>query len=180
MLMAGVAPVEGTSIIAREMRDTLLREGWSAQELDAAAAFLYDPGISVLEMAKVAVETGYVTAMHDPTEGGVATGLAEIAIAAGCGHGNRPGRNADSGLSLRLCRHFGLDPLGVIASGALLATTEPEVCGGTSRSNGTPEAGPAAIIGRITDDSELTAIAQWETCKSSRALLSMKLPNCGG
>ena len=64
--------------------------------------------------------------MHDPTEGGVATGLLELALAA------RVGLEIDldaipvSPLGRDLCAVFGLDPLGVIASGALLATAAPE------------------------------------------------------
>jgi hydrogenase expression/formation protein HypE len=48
-----------------------------------------------------------------------------------------------------LCRHYGLDPLGFIASGSLLIMVEPADGGKIARS--LEEAGvPAAIIGRIT------------------------------
>lgn len=126
ILLAGVVPVEGVSIIAREKRPTLLERGWSAAELETAAAFLYRPGISVLAPARVAARAGLVTAMHDPTEGGVATGLLELALAADVGLEVNLDTIQVPVLSQRLCGEFGLDPLGTIASGALLATARPE------------------------------------------------------
>ncbi len=125
MLMAGVAPVEGTSIIARERRDELLSAGWTDGDIARAANFLYEPGLSVLEPARLAATLGLVTAMHDPTEGGILTGIAEIAAASGTGVEVDLDAIRVPGLSARLCAHFSLDPLGVIASGALLATADP-------------------------------------------------------
>ncbi|RIK43064.1 MAG: hypothetical protein DCC55_06660 [Chloroflexi bacterium] len=122
VLLAGAAAVEGTSIIAREMRNQLLARGWPAATLDEAANYLYQPGISVLRPALAAAEQGLVTAMHDPTEGGIATGLLELAIAASVGLRIDLDAIPVSGLTARLCREFGLDPLGTIGSGALIAT----------------------------------------------------------
>ncbi len=68
-----------------QRRAVLLQQGWPAEELDRAAQFLFDPGISVLAPAHAATRTGLVTAMHDPTEGGVASGLVEMALAADAG-----------------------------------------------------------------------------------------------
>ncbi|MCB0043968.1 MAG: hypothetical protein KDD92_00875 [Caldilineaceae bacterium] len=126
VLLVGAVPVEGASIIAREKRDELTAMGWSHDELDEAAGYLFDPGISVLKVAHAAAATGQVHAMHDPTEGGVATALLEMAVAADVGLDidldaiHTPPRMG------RLCTAFGLDPLGTIASGALLATARPE------------------------------------------------------
>ncbi|MBK8046496.1 MAG: hypothetical protein IPK16_04785 [Anaerolineales bacterium] len=125
VLMAGAAPIEGASIIAREMRSRLLELGWPAGEIEAAADYLFDPGISVMAPALAAADAGLVTAMHDPTEGGVATGLQEMATAGGVGLAIDLDAIAIPELALRLCNAFGLDPLGTIASGALLATAEP-------------------------------------------------------
>ena len=65
------------------MRYALVERGWSEEEVDEAANYLYEPGISVLGPALAAAEAELVTAMHDPTEGGVATGLWELADASG-------------------------------------------------------------------------------------------------
>jgi hydrogenase maturation factor len=122
VLLAGSVPVEGASLIAREKRAALLEMGWPAATIDQAAGFLYAPGISVLKPALLAAEAGLVTAMHDPTEGGVVTGLLELAVAGGVGMEIDLDAIPILPLAHDLCAVFGLDPLGVIASGALLAT----------------------------------------------------------
>lgn len=66
--------------------------------------------------------------MHDPTEGGLATALWEVADAAGVGivlDGALPVLPEGA----QLCGLFGLDPLGAIASGALLLTCDPASAG---------------------------------------------------
>lgn len=125
ILLAGSIPVEGVSIIAREMRATLLARGWDAGEVDAAADYLHQPGISVLRPALAAAHKQLVTAMHDPTEGGIASGLRELATAAGVGLRVNLDAIPVPPLAQRLCAEFALDPLGTIASGALLATARP-------------------------------------------------------
>lgn len=126
VLLAGCAPVEGISLIAREKRAALLALGWPITRIDEAAAYLYDPGISVRKPALLAADAGLVTALHDPTEGGVATGLLELALAAGVGIEIHLDAIPVPLLGRELCAVFGLDPLGVIASGALLATAAPQ------------------------------------------------------
>ena len=124
ILTKGIA-VEATSIIARVKQDDLSTR-YSADYLRACRDFIYTPGISVVEEARIAVETAHVTAMHDPTEGGVATGLHELAEAAGVGvHIEREAIPIFSETAM-LCAQYGLDPLGVIASGALLITAAPQ------------------------------------------------------
>jgi len=118
LLTKGV-PIEGTAIMARE-RAGDLASAFSPEEVKKARGFLDDPGISVLREAMIACETGEVHAMHDPTEGGVATALWELAEAAACGmmvKGDAIPLVEPGGA---FCRHFGLDPLGTISSGALL------------------------------------------------------------
>jgi hydrogenase maturation factor len=66
-----------------------------------------------------------VSALHDPTEGGVATALLELALAGGVGLAVDLAALRPDPLAARLCACFGLDPLGVIASGALLAAAAP-------------------------------------------------------
>ncbi|MGL4649310.1 MAG: AIR synthase-related protein, partial [Caldilineaceae bacterium] len=75
--------------------------------------------------ALAAADAGLVTAMHDPTEGGVATALAELATASQVGLELALDRIPVPPLAGRLCAEFGLDPLGTIASGSLLASCLP-------------------------------------------------------
>ena len=126
ILLVGSAAVEGTSIIAREKREALLAQGWATAQVDEAANYLYEPGISVLAQALAAAETELVTAMHDPTEGGVATGLWEMADASGCGLEVELADVQVTPLTAAACAAFKLDPLGTIASGGLLAAAAPE------------------------------------------------------
>lgn len=126
LLLAGAVPVEGASIIAREKRTDLLAQGWDPARVEQAANYLYDPGISVLAPALAAARSGLVTAMHDPTEGGVVTGLREMAAAARLGLSVDLDQIPVPPLAGDLCAAFGLDPLGTIASGALLAAAPPD------------------------------------------------------
>ena len=146
----GVA-VEATSIIARERRDELSRKhGLSPEFLDGCADFIYRPGISVVRAAQVAISTAPVHAMHDPTEGGLATGLWELATAAGVG------LEIDARMvpiypeTRLLCDLYGLDPWGAIASGSLLLTVVENDAAAVC--DALIDVGIAAtVIGRVTD-----------------------------
>ncbi len=118
ILTKGIA-VEGTALIAREKPATLVGV-MGGQELERCAGFLRDPGISVVKDARLALEAGEVHALHDPTEGGIATGLWELAEAAGLGLQVDRDRIPVLPECARMCRHLGLDPLGLIGSGSLL------------------------------------------------------------
>jgi hydrogenase expression/formation protein HypE len=124
LLTKGV-PIEATAILAREFPDRL-RQFLTPEELHQAQDFLYDPGISVLQDALLAVDAGRVSAMHDPTEGGLATALWELAEASQCALAVDTSAIPVPDLSGRICQTFDLDPLAAIASGALLLTVAGE------------------------------------------------------
>ena len=111
--------VEATAIIARERGDKV-RERYGEGFLDRCRDYLRDPGLSVLKEARIACQTTKVHAMHDPTEGGVAAGLHELASASGTGMEIQEESLFVSEDSRILFEAFGLDPMGVISSGALL------------------------------------------------------------
>ena len=113
----GIA-VEGTAIIARELEDELA--GLDPALLVRSRGFLHDPGISVVRDAAVATAAGTVHAFHDPTEGGLATGLWELAQAAGVTLAVDADQIPVLPETEAVCEALGLDPLGLIASGALL------------------------------------------------------------
>ena len=122
LLTKGIA-VEGTAILAREKHVVLLAAGFEEEWLREAQGLLFAPGISVLREARAAVQAAEVHAMHDPTEGGLATGLWELAVAAGVTIAVDEAAIPVLPQCRRLCEHFGLEPLGLIASGALLIAT---------------------------------------------------------
>lgn len=125
LVVAKGFPIEGTALIAHERADDLKALGWSEEEIAAAQRFLHEPGISVVQAARIAAETVPLHGMHDPTEGGLATGLREMAQAAGLGFEVRADALPLLPLGARLCAAFGLDPLGTISSGALCLAVAP-------------------------------------------------------
>ncbi len=149
VLTKGIA-IEGASILARESAETLRRAGVERQTIDRAAGFLSSPGISVVEDARLALEAADLHAMHDPTEGGLATGLLELADAAGVGLSVELDRIPILDECRAFCDALGLSPLGLIASGALLAALPPEQAPTLIQALDA-EGIQAAEIGRVTN-----------------------------
>ena len=114
----GIA-VEGTAILARELRGQL-SGSLSPDLLARAADLLHTPGISVVRDALIASAAGAVHAMHDPTEGGIATGIYELTAAAGLGATIDEQALPIFPETRSVCAALDLDPLGIIASGTLL------------------------------------------------------------
>src|SRR6058998_3110494 len=129
VVMTKGVPLEGAAIIAREKETELRAHGVSPAAIRKAKGFLKTPGLSVLPEAEIACELATVHAMHDPTEGGIATALVELADAAGVGLRIDRDRIMVLPEGRTLCEAFGLDPLGTIASGALLMTLAPADAG---------------------------------------------------
>jgi hydrogenase maturation factor len=147
IIMTKGAGIEGTAILASDRRDSLLSV-LDEQFLKRAEGFF--TRISVVEEALIAFGTGGVSAMHDPTEGGVAGGLHELADAAKVGFQIYEEKIPISEETKRICAHFGIDPLQLISSGTLLITAgeekADEIVSKLSQ-NGID----AAAIGKITE-----------------------------
>lgn len=130
LLQVGPAPIEGAAVLAREVADRLT--GLDRGDLDKALVALDDPGISVVEPALLAAELG-ASAMHDPTEGGLAAGLHEMAEASGV----RVRVDLSSVLwfspGRAICDALAADPMATLASGALLAAFPPDRAGPAMR-----------------------------------------------
>jgi hydrogenase maturation factor len=125
VLLLGSAGIEGTAVLAHEAATRLAEAGLSGAELARARAFLRDPGISVVAAAQAVCSATRPHALHDVTEGGVATGLRELAGASGKGLRVRAPRVAIAPETARICAALGLDPWGLLGSGALLAAVAP-------------------------------------------------------
>jgi hydrogenase maturation factor len=154
VLQVGPAPVEGAAVLAAET-------GWAAAAaanlprglLERARGALDDPGISVVEPALRAAELG-ASALHDPTEGGMASGLRELAVASGVGLEVAAEEVIWFEPGVAMCRALGADPWGTLASGSLLAGFPADRWEGaltTLRSEGWA----AACIGRATPGSDV-------------------------
>ena len=123
LLLTRGAALEGTAILAREKRE-VLETRLDAVVIAGAQRLLFEPGISIVEAAQTAGSAGRVRAMHDPTEGGVATGLWELARAGGRGLRVRADAIPILPETRAVCDVLGLDPLRLIASGALLVAAD--------------------------------------------------------
>lgn len=125
VLLTHGAAIEGTAILARERRD-ILGQHLNGDVIGRAEQLLNDPGISVVKAALAAISSAEVHAMHDPTEGGVVSGLIELASVAGCGLQVFGDLIPVLPETRAVCDVFGLDPLRLIASGALLVAGSPD------------------------------------------------------
>lgn len=136
IVQAGPAAVEGTAILGHP------------QLID-------DPGVSIAAAARALRGIEGVHAMHDVTEGGIATAALELAGAAGL----QPQLDAEDIIwlpeTLALREQLDLDPLGLLGSGTLLAAVSPESLDRAlaELSNASVQASP---IGRVTAGSRAT------------------------
>ncbi|MBS3907845.1 MAG: AIR synthase family protein [Syntrophaceae bacterium] len=126
LLMVKGVCIEGTSIIAREKGKELLTKGFSPSLIKRAKSFIFNPGIDVLKATQIACRHASIHSMHDPTEGGLINGIIEMAIASGKEFEVDLEKVFIYEESRILCGEFGINPLGTIASGALLLTVSPK------------------------------------------------------
>ena len=115
--------LEGAAILATDF-DKVLRQRVDSHILNKAREFMQS--ISIVKDALTAMKVGGVSAMHDPTEGGLLSGLWEIAEASGVG---LKVYNEDIPIAeetRKLCDILGMDCLGLMSSGALLICSKAE------------------------------------------------------
>jgi hydrogenase maturation factor len=120
----GIA-IEGTALLALERANDLREAGISDDTITLSAGLLDSPGISVLNDARIACDIAQIHSMHDVTEGGLVTGLREIAAASRLGLAIEEGSVPLLDPTKEFCQALDLDPLGLLASGALIITLSP-------------------------------------------------------
>ena len=151
LLTRGIA-IEGTAILAREKRRTLARK-LPTKTLRRAERLLFRPGISVVRDAMLAQRHGEIHAMHDPTEGGLASGLYELAKAGSVGLRIWKDKVPVLEETRRFSEILGFDPFALIASGALLvvasAKSTPKLLASYTR-----HGVRAAIVGEVAEAGE--------------------------
>ncbi len=143
VLTKGIA-IEGTALLSRDCADSLRQAGVSADIIGKCTTLLFNPGISVLKDAQLACAVAEVHSMHDPTEGGLATGLREVAKASGLGLAVEEGSIPVLPECQAICQALELNPLGLLASGSLLITL------------------PAGDVPKLILSLERQGIAGWE------------------
>jgi len=144
------AAIEGTAILSHEM-SKFLQKRVDKEVIARARKFIRM--ISVVKDALTAVKVGGVHAMHDATEGGIASGLQEIAWASNVGLIAHEDRIPIHPETKAICKALNIDPLRTISSGALIISVETkkaEEIVATLKQKGIP----ASIVGTILDKKE--------------------------
>ncbi|MGM0447301.1 MAG: AIR synthase family protein [Methanobacteriota archaeon] len=122
LLLTKGAAIEATAILATDFREECREADVPEATLDAAAGFLDE--VSVVPDAAAVRDAA--TALHDPTEGGVATALVEMATASEAAFAVERDAVPVRSETRACCDALGVDPLATFGSGALLATVPPE------------------------------------------------------
>ncbi len=149
LVLTKAAGLEGAHILATDFADRLT----SVPEALLAEARAYAAELSVVPEARLAADLG-ATAMHDPTEGGVVGATWEMAEASGCGFRIEVERIRVRAATRAICDALGVDPLRLIASGALLIACRDG----------------AALVQRLTDQG-ISAAQIGEMTTSGRSLV---------
>ena len=123
LLLTKSAGIEGTAILASD-REKQLKKVLGTKKLEEAKNFYRQ--ISIVNDALTAFKTGGVSAMHDPTEGGVIGGIHEMADAAGLGVRIFEEKIPVQPETAKICTYFKIDPLLLIGSGALLIAAKAQ------------------------------------------------------
>jgi len=118
ILLTKRVAVEGTAIMAAEFGDRLQNLGLSRDDLERCR--LFRDRLSIVPEARIAMGFEGVSALHDVTEGGLATALTELSQASR--HLFRIDVEAIPIYeeTCTLCRLLKLHPLGLIGSGSLI------------------------------------------------------------
>ncbi|MEM2975502.1 MAG: AIR synthase family protein [Candidatus Bathyarchaeia archaeon] len=125
LILTKGAAIEGTAILAHELGD-LLEAKIGKKLVEKAKQFIRKT--SVVKDALTAIEVGEeaVHAMHDATEGGVASGLQEIAWASNVGLVAYEQKIPLHPETEVMCQALGIDPLRTISSGTLIISAESQ------------------------------------------------------
>lgn len=171
IILTGGLGIEGTAILVRETGERLRAEGVSEEVIQRASDFLYNPGISVVRDARVALGTAPIHTMHDPTEGGVATALHEMADASDVGLEIDAGAMETMTLpeTVEICRALEVNPEGLISAGALIIAIAPDDASGVLVALEQASI-RAAVIGRAVPRSQGVNIPRYPRDELARIL----------
>ena len=111
------AAIEGTAILSTEMARVLEMKVGKSLILDAQR---FIKMTSIVKEALIAIKIGGIHAMHDATEGGIASGLQEIAWASNTGITAYEEKIPIYKETREVCKALRIDPLKTISSGTLI------------------------------------------------------------
>ncbi|SHJ02108.1 hydrogenase expression/formation protein HypE [Dethiosulfatibacter aminovorans DSM 17477] len=126
VLMTKLSGMEGSTIIAEEKEEELLKAGFTPKELGEAKDYLNY--LSVVKEGTICASVG-VKYMHDITEGGVEGAVWEASKALGMGIEINEDEIPVADVTKKLCRYFSIDYLKLISSGSMLVISSKENLG---------------------------------------------------
>ncbi|MGY5863913.1 MAG: AIR synthase family protein [Candidatus Thorarchaeota archaeon] len=115
--------LEGTSILATEGEEYLANKV-PATTIEHAKRLRFQ--ISVVAEGVAAFETGFVTAMHDPTEGGLSGGLHELCDASNVGFEIYSDAIPLDDSTYEICSILEISPMELISSGCMIVCCKEE------------------------------------------------------
>ncbi len=124
IILTKSAGLEGSAILATD-REKEISSRFGKKFVKKVEGFF--DNISILNEAVIALEIGGVTSMHDPTEGGIAGGVHEVADASKTGFMIFEERIRVEPETKKIARLFQIDPLQLISSGSLLITCNSQI-----------------------------------------------------
>jgi hydrogenase expression/formation protein HypE len=182
LLLTKALAIEGTALLSREL-ESELTAALGHDLVTRARDLLRNPGMSIVADAQAMLSIEGVTALHDPTEGGLAMGVRELVASSGCGAHIAFDRVPILPETRAIADHLGIDPAGMLASGSLLAAVQRDAAPAVI--DACRAAGIAVTpIGVVTDldqgvtwrrDGVESSIPSFETDEVSRALASQSL-----
>lgn len=149
VLLIGPIAIEGTAVLANQ-RGEEIAAALGTEMRQRASDLLTHPGICIRDAAFLAVSRYLAHALHDPTEGGLATALREVSAATGWGIEAHAEAVPILPETTALCRHFGIDPFGLLASGSLLVVLPQSEATRLQRAADKLLNLPASIIGTLS------------------------------
>ena len=148
LVVSKAVGLEGTAILAADRADHLLPLV-GREVVERAQGFIRE--ISVVPEGLAAARAG-ASAMHDATEGGVLGAIYELCAASGLGVEVDVARMPVREETRRICAAFGIDPLRLVSSGALvIAAPDAAAVTGALAARGVA----ATVVGRFVEGERL-------------------------
>lgn len=151
--------IEGTAILAIE-GEQYLKTRIPAHLLSDAKEMRTQ--ISVVKEGLAAFQTGYITAMHDPTEGGLSGGIHELCDASGVGFEINYESISIHPATQAICNELDINVMNLISSGCMVITCDPAHSSDVLRAIES-EGVQATLIGKIVDDKDSRLLHKEDT-----------------
>lgn len=154
IILTKTVGIEGTAIIATEGASTLAKQ--IPQTILSEAKALRTQ-ISVVKEGISAFQTGYITAMHDPTEGGLSGGIHELCDASNVGFEINADNIPIHPATRKVCEVLDVNVMELISSGCMVMTCDSEHSSDVIKaieSKGVQ----ARVIGKIMEDKNIRLV----------------------